>query len=130
EPLIHLAEARRVRYAHVVEAHFHRIARAAAVLLELLADGVAGSVGLDDERGDPALRRNLEVGAREHDAKPADGALRDEHLGAADHPLVAFAPRRGLQRGAVGTGPGLGERPRGEPFALRGARQVLLLLRL
>src|SRR5690606_28737917 len=104
------------------------VARAATVLLDLLSHRIAGGVRLDDEGGDPTLRRHVEVRAREHDAEAAHRPLRDEHLGAANHPLVALSARRGLERRAVGTGPRLGERPRGKPLAARRPRQVLLLL--
>src|SRR5205085_8223075 len=72
----------------------------------------------------------IAVRAREHDAEPADGALRDEHLRAVDDPRVAVATRRRAETGRVAPRSGLGERPRGEPLALRRLREVLLLQRL
>ncbi len=130
EALVDVAQALRVGDAHVLEGQLDGVAGATAVLLELLARAEAGRALIDDERGDAALRRHVLVGARQHHAEAADRALRDEHLGAVEDPVIAVAHAGGLHRRAVGTRTRLGERPRREPLAGGRLRQVLLLLRV
>src|SRR5690606_16445613 len=130
EAVVDLAEPLLVADDDVLQRELHGVARAAPELLEVLRRAEALRPVLDDERRDALLLRRLHVRSREHHAEAADAPLRDEHLRAVQDPLVAVAPRRRPQPGGVAAAARLRERPRAQPLAPRGLRQVLLLLRL
>ena len=126
---VDLADAVRVGDANVLEGELDGVARAHAELLEVLRRAETRGAVLDDERGDALVARRFFVRAREHDAEAADAALRDEHLGAVQHPVVALAHGRRAKARRVAARARLGERPGREPLAGDRLRQVLLLLR-
>ena len=115
------------RNAHVFERDLDGVARAAAVLFELLAGGVARRRVSTMNAVMPRCAGSSLV-AREHDAEAAHRALRDEHLGAVDQPVVAVAHRARARRGASEPEPGSvsAQAASHSPLA---ARQVLSLLR-
>jgi hypothetical protein len=99
-----------------------------AELVLALADREALVLALDEERGDPLvpLRR---VHVREHEEDARLRGVRDPELVPLEDEGVALGPRAALEREGVGAGARLGETVR-DDRVLRGARQVLLLLRL
>ena len=97
----------------VVEDELRRARGADAELVFLLPDGEAREAALDDERGD-ALVAGARIGIREHDVDLCFRAVRDPHLAAGQHPLVAalFGARRQPER--VGAGARLRQRVRAD----------------
>ena len=95
-----------------------------------LSHSEARTVGLDDERREPAA---LAVGDREADVEVGDAKVADPVLGAVDHPFIAVPDGGGLHAGRVRAGLGLAssfglrERERGRPLTGRAARQEALL---
>ena len=81
------------------------------------------------ERRDAAIAtRPIRDRHRHHDA--GDVAVRDEGLGAVDHPAVAVAPRDRARPRGIAAGRRLGQPPRAEHLPRRERHQELLLLRL
>src|SRR5205814_166220 len=69
-------------------------------------------------------------GRGHHHVDVSDRPLRDEHLGAVQHPRVAVAHGARAQRRRVAAGAGLGEAPGAQPLPARHARQVAAADRL
>ena len=70
------------------------------------------------------------VGHRHDDHHAADPAVRDERLGAVEHPALALPDGRRPHAGGVAAGAGLGEAPGAQHFAAHQPRQELLFLRV
>ncbi len=89
-----------------------------------LADGEAGAVGLDDERGDPF---GLSVGDGEGDVEVGDAEVGDPVLRAVDHPFVAVEHGGRFHPGGVRAGLRLGQGERRRELAGGALRQEALL---
>jgi hypothetical protein len=114
EALALLAQQVAGRDAHVVEDQLGGVGRQPARLLQRAAHGEARRAFLDDEHRHVAL-----AGARlgGHEIQVGVHPVGDEHLGAVEHPLVAFAPRRGADARHVGAGARLGDAHGGDQLA-------------
>src|SRR5213078_1629392 len=123
EALVLLADEILRRHAHVLEDDLRRVARAQPELLDLAPVPEPGCALLHHEGRDAALSL-LGRGRGHHDVDVSDRPLRDEHLGAVQHPRVAVAHGARAQRRRVAAGAGLGEAPGAQPLPARHARQV------
>jgi hypothetical protein len=94
EPVPLLPEKVARGHAHVLEDQLSRIARVPAQLLEPLALIEAGHPLLDDQRGEAAVAGRL-VGLAQDQDEIRPAAVRDEHLGAVQDPVVAVLLGRG-----------------------------------
>ncbi len=96
--------------ADVVEDEFGGVRGADAELARDLVGLEAVAVGLDDDLTEAVVAAaGVRVGLAEHDEEVADRAVRDPHLVAVDHPLVAVLLGGGGDAGDVGAGVGLGD---------------------
>ena len=105
--LVLLADQVLDRHLHVVEEHL--VDLVAAVDGQDRAHGDAGRLHVDQQERDAFLLLRRRIGA--HQAEDPVGVLRQRGPGllAVDDVVVAVALGRGLQRGEVGAGAGLGE---------------------
>jgi hypothetical protein len=98
--------------------------------IDALGDLEARCGRIDDE-GRDATRAAFDRIARacEHDVEVGNAAIRDPGFFAIEHPGIAVAPRRALQRRDVGAGGRLGQRKGGDRAAVGHTRQPVLTLR-
>src|SRR3989454_2146384 len=129
EALVLLADQVLRRHAYVLEDDLRRVARAQPELLDLAPVGEPGHALLHHEGRDAALPL-LGRGRGHHHVDVPDRALRDEHLGAVQHPRVAVAGGARAQRGRIAARAGLRQAPGAQPLAARHARQVAAAERL
>src|SRR5438132_7317908 len=123
EALVLLADEILRRHAHVLEDDLRRVARAQPELLDLAPVPEPGCALLHHEGRDAALSL-LGRGRGHHHVDVSDRPLRDEHLGAVQHPRVAVAYGARAQRRRVAPGAGLGEAPGAQPLPAGHARQL------
>src|SRR5664280_255452 len=117
------------RDLHVLERDPPRVAGALPEVLLLLPDGDAGRLSRDDEaRHSPVLGGRVRVGEKEVPVR--DAGIRDPHLLAVDHVVVADPLRKGPDADHVGAGPRLGHAVSGEEGLARQPAEELLLLLL
>ena len=124
--LADFAEHVRFRHAAVFENQLAGGRRADAELVFLLADGEAGEVALDEERGD-AVVAGLGIDGGEDDEESGFVAVGDPQLAAVEDVVAAFGVGAGRQRERVAAGAGFGERVGADGVGCH-ARQVALLL--
>ena len=126
-----LAEDLAVVDPHVVQVDHVRVIAAGGDAGQWL-DRDARVVGIDEERGEalaPALRRLILARDREQDDEIGDVRVRDELLGAVDHPVPAVAARLRGDAAGIRPGAGFGQREAFGLFAAHGRVQILLDLR-
>ncbi len=119
-------------HAAVAEAQRARVGGVPAHLPVRLALLVAGGAVGDDDVGDllaggVVLARDR--GDADH-ARDVGAGVRDELLGAVDHPFAVLQPRARARVAGVRAGLGLGQPERAQPFARAQLRQPLALLLL
>ena len=108
--------------AHVVH---HELARHARAKRHLLVD-VGGAEPRRVARHDEAA--HALVGIRPHDRYVAHAAVRDPHLRAGEHPVVAVAPGERAHRSRIAAGVGLAQTEASDRIAARHTRQPLRAL--
>ena len=128
-----LAEQAVSRHTAVVEEQAMGVGDVPAELVVRRLDSEPGGAGRDQDRADlgRAVRVLAGTGRDGHHGGDVGAAVRDEGLGAVDHPLIALEPGPGAGGTGVRAGLGLGQakgrqRPAGDQI---GQPLLLLLLR-
>ena len=119
--LVLLAQQVAGRDAHIVKNQLGRVRRQPAGFLERAADCEARRAFFNNEdRHVTPARTSL----GRHKVQIGMHAVGDEHLGAVDHPFVAFTPRVGADAGHVRAGARLADADRRDQLARSHTRQV------